>query len=152
MAVLQSAYAATIPTMVPGQVLNGETSNRISRTLEDATAVPFGKFLWDGAGDHGCTLTPAAGKCLGVAIENHGGVAASIGQNADSGYGQYSTPGIMTLGVIAVAASVAVAKRDQVYVTPAGVITNSAGGNVIAPGWTFDATITAAGNVPVARR
>lgn len=152
MAVLQNAYAATIPTMIPGQVLNGETSNRLSRTVEDATPIPFGKFVWDGAQDHGCTLTPAAGKCLGVTIENHAAVSTTLGSSADTGYSQYATAGIMPLGVMAVAASVAVAKRDQVYVTPAGLITNVATNNVIAPGWTFDATITAAGNVPVARR
>lgn len=152
MAVLQNTYATTIPTMIVGQVLNGETSNRISRTVEDATPIPFGKFVFDGAGDHGCTLTPTAGKCLGVTIANMAGVAATIGQNADSGYGQYATAGIMTLGEIAVASSVAVNRRDQVYVTPAGLITNVASGNTICPGWTFDATIAAAGNVPVVRR
>lgn len=152
MAVLQQAYAATIPAIIPGMVINGETSNRISRTVEDAAGLAFGKFAFDGAGDHGCTGTPTAGKCLGVTIENHAGVAATIGQNADSGYAQYASAGIMPLGVMGVQASVAVARRDQVYVTPAGAITNVAGGNVIAPGWTFDNTITAAGPVAVARR
>lgn len=152
MTVLQSAYPTIIPTMIPGQVLNGETSNRISRTVEDATPIPFGKFVFDGAGDHGCTLTPAAGKCLGVTIENHAATNLTFGANADTGYAQYGTAGIMTLGVMAVYASVAVNRRDPVYVTSAGLITNVATGNTAAPGWTFDATTTAAGNVPVARR
>jgi len=151
MAVLQSAYAATIPSMIPGQVLNGETSNRISRTVEDATAIPFGKFVFRGAGDHGCTLTPAASKVLGVTIANMAATTTTLGANADTGYSQYATAGIMTLGVMAVAASVAVAQGDKAYVTSAGLITNVSTSNVDT-GWVFDATITAAGNVPVARR
>lgn len=152
MAVLQSNYAATIATMVPGQVFNGETSNRVSRTVEDATAIPFGKFVFNGVNDNGCTLTPTAGKLIGVTIENKASVNTSLAGNSDAGYPQYATAPIMTLGVIAVAASVAVNKSDQVYVTSAGLITNVSTSNTICPGWLFDATISAAGNVPVARR
>lgn len=151
MAVLQSTYSATIPTMIPGQVLNGETSNRISRTVEDATAIPFGKFVFRGAGDHGCTLTPAANKTLGVTIANAAATSTTLGSSADTGYSQYATAGIMTLGVMAVVSSVAVTQGDKVYVTSAGVITNVSTSNTDT-GWVFDGTITAAGNVPVARR
>ena len=153
MAVLQSAYTALIPDLFPGQVFNGETSNRISRTIEDAVAVPFGTALFFGVGDHGATATPTAGKLYGFNILNDAGVAASVGANANPGVGQYSTAGIMTKGVMGALASIAVTKGDQVYVVPGTfVLTNVASGNIICPNWFFDKTITAAGNTRIANR
>lgn len=149
---IQDIYNDAPAKGFPGMVRNGETSNRISRTVEDAAGLAFGKFAFRGAGDHGCTGTPNA-EPLGVAIADHGvqplpgGVAADI-------YPQYSTAGIMGYGSTFVMAGVAVNDGQPVYVTPAGVITNVDGGgaNFAATGWEFDETIAAAGLVAVVRR
>lgn len=57
MAELQTTYATTLAAGYPGMVANGETSNRISRTCEDSGGIGFGKAVYAGAGDHGCTAT-----------------------------------------------------------------------------------------------
>jgi hypothetical protein len=150
MAIVQDTYNDAPAKGYPGMPRNGETSNRLSRTCEDAAGIAFGKFVFRGAGDHGCTATPSA-AVLGVAIADHGvqplpgGVAADI-------YPQYSTVGIMGAGPTFVNAAVAVADGDDVHVTPAGLITNVAGGGNFATGWKFDETIAAAGLVGVVRR
>lgn len=137
MAELQTVYTDQIAAGYPGMVANGETSNRISRTIEDAAGVAFGKAVFRGTGDHGCTATPTAGQLLGITIANVA-LGLTAGQTADV-YPQNSTVGIMTLGAIFVTAGEAVLKGDQAYVTAAGVINKTATANTILPGWFFDA-------------
>jgi hypothetical protein len=135
----------------PGQVANGETSNRISRTVEDAAGIAFGKAAFRGAGDHGCTGVPAAGAFLGVTIADHGvqplpgGVAADI-------YPRYSSAGIMTGGAIFVTVGEDVVDGAQVYVTAGGAFVDTVGANIIAPGWFFDETVANGGLCRIAKR
>lgn len=56
MAVAQSVYALLVAAGVVGQIINGETSNRISRTVETAAGLPFGQPAFRGAGDHGVVI------------------------------------------------------------------------------------------------
>jgi len=162
MAVVQDVYNDAPAKGFAGQITNGETSNRISRTVEDAAGLAFGAFAFDlaassAANDHKCTGTPSANRCLGPVIANHGvqsllgvdgapatAVAADIQPKG-------STAGICTEGRIYVRAAVAVAKGDDVYVTPAGAITNTAnaGANIKATkpsgqSWKFDETTAGA--------
>lgn len=151
MATIQDTYNAAPGKGFPGMVANGETSNRISRTCEDAAGIAFGKACYRGTGDEGCTGTPAAGTLLGFAIADHGipvlpgGVAADI-------YPRYASVGIMNAGAIYVTAGEDVTDGAQVYVTPAGAIVDTAAGNVIADGWFFDETVASGGIVRIARR
>jgi hypothetical protein len=164
MAVVQDVYNAAPAKGFAGQVTNGETSNRISRTVSpaDVAGIAFGQFAWDlavasAANDHLCTLTPTANKCLGPAIANHGQQSVLGVTGAPAGavgadiYGPRSTAGICTEGRIYVPAAVAVAKDDDVYVTPAGLVTNvaNAGANIKATtpagrSWKFDETTAGA--------
>jgi hypothetical protein len=151
MAVVQSSYLTAYAAGYAGMIMNGEESNRISRTVEDATAIPFGKAVFRGATDHGCTLTPSA-NLLGITIANYAAPAVpATGAEADS-YPQYSTAGILAQGVIWVVTSVAVTPGAQVYVTPAGLFTNVSSSNTILTGWFFDATAGIGALVPIARR
>ena len=68
MAVIQTTYTDQVAPGYAGMVANAETSNRITRTNEDATAVPFGRAAFRGTGDHGMTVTPTAGGFLGIVI------------------------------------------------------------------------------------
>ena len=148
----QSTYDAVRPVGYAGMIANGETSNRISRTIEDAAAVAFGKAVFRGVGDHGATLTPTAGALLGITIANYAAPPVqATGVQVDS-YPQYSTAGILTQGVIWVQSSVAVADGDQAYVTSAGVITNVSTANVILAGWFFQDTLSGAGLSRLAKR
>ena len=149
---IQTAYTAASPVGYAGMIANGETSNRISRTVEDATAIPFGKAVFRGTGDHGAILAPTAGALLGITIANYAAPPIqATGVQADA-YPQYSTAGILTQGVIWVQSSVAVADGDQAYVTSAGVITNVSTSNTILPGWFFQDTLAGAGLSRLAKR
>lgn len=141
MAVVQSTYSNSIAQGFPGMVANGETSNRISRTVEDAAGIAFGKACFRGAGDHGVTATPATGTFMGIAIADHGIQALPGGVAADI-YPQYETAGLLYEGVIWVVASVAVADGDPIYVTPAGLFTNvsNSSANFLLPGM-YDDTV-----------
>lgn len=151
MPAVQTTYDAVRPVGYAGMIANGETSNRISRTVEDATAIGFGKPVFRGTGDHGVTATPSA-AFLGITIANYAAPAvAATGVQADS-YPQYSTAGILTQGVIWVQSSVAVADGDQAYVTSAGAITNVSTSNTILTGWFFQDTLSAAGLTRLAKR
>lgn len=158
MAVIQDTYREGPGRGFPGMVANGETSNRISRTCEDATGIPFGSPVWKGAGDRGCTKTPGTAETfLGFAMADigvqplPGGVAADV-------YPQYSSVGIMTRGAIFVQAGGAVA--DQAAVTIGigaaaadGINDNAADATHLATGgWVFDDTLTAADIVRIAKR
>lgn len=143
---VQSTYSATPAVGFAGMVANGETSNRISRTVEDSAGIAFGKAVFRGTGDHGCTATAAAGKFLGVVIADVGQVPG-LGETADT-VAQYKTVAILNEGVIFVSASVAVNQGDAAYVTAGGAITNVATSNT-AISAKFDGTISAAGIVPL---
>lgn len=136
---VQSTYTSNIPVGYPGMVANGETSNRPSRTVEDAAGIAFGKAAFRGAGDHGITGTPAAGKFMGIVIADlgqqpvPGGVAADI-------MPQYSSAALLRFGEIWVTAGAAVADGDQVYVTPGGAFTNVPTSNIAIPA-EFDDTV-----------
>jgi hypothetical protein len=150
MAEVQTAYVDLPPIGVPGMLVNGEAHRSMSRTVEDAAGIAFGKAAFQGTGDHGITATPTAGKFIGIVIADHGKVFP-IGGTADV-IGQYGSASLATTEPIFVTASVTVAPRDQVYVTSAGAFTNVVGSNIILPGWQFDATASAAGVVPVVKR
>lgn len=151
MAVIQDVYAEGYAKGFPGMVANGETSNRISRTCEDAAGIAFGKAVFRGGGDEGCTATPAAGAHLGFAIADKGipvlpgGVAADI-------YPQYASVGIMNRGAIYVVAGEAVTDGAPVYVTAGGAIVDTVGANIPADGWVFDETAANGAIVRIVRR
>jgi hypothetical protein len=141
---IQSTYATDFPTGYAGMVANGEESNRISRTVEDAGGLGFGKAAFRGSGDHGVTGTPAAGTFMGVAISD-AGLPPAVGGTADV-YPQYATAGLLNEGCIYVTVGASVADGDQAYVTPAGVWTNTSNSsaNPQVPA-KFDETVASGG-------
>ncbi|WP_320196230.1 structural cement protein Gp24 [Agrobacterium rosae] len=153
MAVYQSTYDAVRPVGYAGMIANGETGNRISRTIEDAAGIAFGKPAFRGAGDHGVTATPNAATLMGITIANYAAPPiAATGVQADI-YPQYSTAGILTGGTpIWVQSSVAVADGDQAYITAGGAYTNVSTSNTILNGWFFQDTLSAAGLTRLAKR
>lgn len=143
---IQSSYATGYAAGFAGMVKNGERSNRISRTVEDAAGIAFGKATFRGAGDHGVTATPTANTFMGVVIADVG-QAPLPSETADL-MPQNSTAGLLIEGVIFVSCTTACNDGDQVYVTPAGAITNVSTSNIAIPA-RFDATLAAAGIVPI---
>src|SRR6185436_3694584 len=158
MPVVQNSYTDVIPSGYPGMVANGETSNRISRTCEDAAGIAFGAPVYRGSADHLCTgVIGTAATFLGFAIADHGiqplpgGVAADI-------YPRYSSVGIMTGGVIWVTAVGANVASAAVTVGKSGGAADGIGDtaadatHIAAPGWVFDDTTSATALARVAKR
>lgn len=150
MAEVQTDYSESIAAGFPGMPANGETSNRITRTCEDAGGIPFGVPVYRGTGDHGCTMTPAAGAFLGISIA-HSALGLLSGQTVDE-YAQYDEVAIMTQGVIWVTAAEAVTDGAQAYGTSAGAIDDTSTDDTILTGWFFDTTGGAASLVKLAKR
>lgn len=158
MPVVQSTYATAIPNGFPGQVANGETSNRISRTCEDAAGIAFGAPVYRGSGDHGCTGTVGtAATFLGWAIADHGIQVVPSGVAADI-YPQYSSVAILTSGVIWVTAVGANADGAAVTVGTGGGAADAIGDtaadatHIGTGGWVFDDTTAATAVARIAKR
>ena len=143
---LQTTYATGPAKGYAGMIANGETSNRITRTVEDAAGIGFGKPVYRGSGDHGCTGTVGTlATFLGwtVATSALGPIA---GQDADE-YQQYDTATIMTSGSIYIAVTGAVTDGAAITVgTGAGAAdgygATAADATHIATGWVADQTVT----------
>lgn len=152
MAVVQDIYNAAPATGFPGMVANGETSNRISRTVEDAAGLGFGKPAFAGADDRGCTGTvKTADDFLGFVIADHGQPVLPGGVGPDI-VPRYQSAGILVLGAIDVVAQGAVTDRAPVFIDAAtGGVTATANGN-IATGFRFDDTAGNGAIVRVVRR
>lgn len=146
MAELQTTYTDTVTKGYPGMVANGETSNRITRTMESAAGVAFGQPVYRGTGDHGCVITVGTlATFLGWTIATHGqGLIA--GATADT-YAQYDNVPIMTLGAIYVNVKGAVTDGAAITVGTGGGAADLIGATAadathIATGWVADETIT----------
>lgn len=147
MAVVQDIYNSAPGIAFPGMVADGETSNRISRTVEDAGGIAFGSAVFRGAGDRGCTATVGTlATFLGWTIAEHGqpllpgGVAADI-------IPRYRSLGILTLGAIFVNVKGTVNDGDAITIGKAGGAADLVGATPadathIATGWFADDTVT----------
>ena len=99
MAEVQTTFSENITKGYAGMVANGETSNRISRTIESAAGIAFGQPAYRGVSDHGITSTIGTlGTFMGWVIATQG-VAIIAGQTADV-YPQYENVPLITLGAI----------------------------------------------------
>jgi hypothetical protein len=146
MAELQTSYTETVAAGYPGMVANGETSNRISRTCEDAGGILFGAPVFRGTGDHGCTGTiGTAATFLGFAVA-HAGLALVAGADADE-YQQYASVNILTAGAMFVTVVGAVTDGAALTIGKGGGLADGIGVTAadathIASGWIADQTVT----------
>lgn len=146
MAVLQTTYSEDLAKGYPGMIANGETSNRITRTIESAAGIAFGRPAYRGTGDHGCTVTvgtlatflgfTVATSCLGLLA----------GADADE-YQQYDNVTILTSGAIYVTVVGAVTDGAALTIGTGagaadGIGATAADATHIATGWIADETVT----------
>jgi hypothetical protein len=149
MAVLQNSFSENISYGYPGMEADGELSNIITRTLEGETACEFGRPVYRGTADKGCDLTVDA-NLLGFAIAQKG-LPVTDDRAADT-YAPGDNVAIKERGKIWVTSATATTDGAQVYVTSAGAVTATSGGNTAATGWFFEDTITTGGIVRIVRR
>lgn len=146
MPTLQSTYSEAPAKGFAGMVANGETSNRITRTVEDSAGIGFGVPVYRGSGDHGCTATVGTlASFLGFTIATSA-QAPVAGQDADE-YQQYDNAAIMTQGAIYVEVTGAVADGAALTVGTGagaadGIGDTAADATHIATGWVADETVT----------
>jgi len=157
MPVVQDTYSNYPASGYAGMVANGETSNRISRTIEDAAGVGFGVPVYRGSGDHGCTATVGtAATFLGFTIADHG-IATVAGGTADVAP-QYASVGILTGGVMWVNTIGAIADGAAVTIGKGAGLADGIGNtaadatHIAATGWVTDDTLAASGLARIAKR
>jgi len=151
MAVVQDVFNSQPGTAYPGMVANGETSNRISRNVEDAAGIAFGAPVFAGATDRGCTKTvKTVDDFLGFVMADHGQPVVPGGPAADV-LPQYRSAGIMDRGTIYVTVTGAGAKRALLYVAADGSLSTTSAGGVLT-NWRLDDTITGTGVARIGRR
>lgn len=154
MAILQNAYTEVVAKGYNGMIANGETSNRISRTVETAAGIAFGQPVWRGTGDHGVTSTVGTlATFVGWTVATQG-LAPST--DADE-YQQYDNATILTSGAMIVTCVGNVTDGAAVTIgTGAGVAdgigATAADATHIATGWVFDETVTGPGLVRIVKR
>lgn len=149
MPTVQSTFSEDIADGFAGMQADGSLANILSRHLEGSTACEFGRPVYRGSDDKGVVLTVSA-NLVGFALARKG-LPVTSDRAADT-YAAGDTLPVIERGVLWVTSLVAADLGDQVYVTSAGAITNSASGNTAATGWFFDKTTTAAGITRIARR
>lgn len=143
MATVQSSYSTSIAKGFAGMVPNGEVGNTISRTVEDAAGIGFGKPVYRGTSDHGCTATVGTLASFYGFTEMDSDLPPRAGADADE-YQQYDTASIVTSGAIIVTVTGAVTDGAALTVATAdGAIGSAAAdGTHIATGWVADETVT----------
>lgn len=142
----QSTYTANIRAAVAGARANMEPVDLISRTVETAAGIGFGKVVQQGALDNGCKsdLTGMTAQTfLGITMLDRG----TRPETPDK-FAQYESARIMRKGPIWVVVGEAVTPASIPTVTLAtGVIGDTAAGaGVVAiPGARFDTSAAADG-------
>lgn len=146
MAEVQTTYSEDIAKGYAGMIANGETSNRISRTIEDAAGIGFGLPAYRGTGDHGCTGTVGTlATFLGFSIAHQ---ALGLTDTADTDlYPQYENVAILTSGAIYVEITGAVTDGAAITIGTGagaadGIGSTAADATHIATGWVADETVT----------
>ncbi|KWV17142.1 structural cement protein Gp24 [Xanthomonas translucens] len=144
---LQTTYPDTQAPAVVGMQATMIPATIISRNVEDAAGITFGKAVYQGATDKGITATSNA-KFVGITLLDRS--ATGVTGNADA-FPQRASARVITDGDVWVTASVAVAAGDLVYLTSAGVFTNVATNNTAITGARWDTSTSAAGQLAVVR-
>lgn len=153
MPVLQNSYTENLALGYPGMIASGEESNRISRTVETAAGIGFGRAVYRGTGDHGCTATVGTlATFLGFTVATSA-QAPVAGQDADE-YQQFDNATILTSGAIFVTVTGNVADGAAITVATAnGALSSTAAdASNIATGWVADQTITGGGLIRIVKR
>ena len=153
MPILQSTYTDDLALGYPGMIANGETSNRITRSVQDAAGIGFGRAVYRGTGDHDCTgtvgtLATFLGFTVATSAQQH-----VEGQTVDR-YQQRDNATILTSGAIFVTVVGNVADGAAITVATAnGALSSTAAdASNIATGWVADQTITGGGLIRIVKR
>lgn len=108
---VQTTYNTEQRKAVAGMIADMTAKTLVSRTVEDAAGIGFGKAVSQGAADFGClAFDGSPASILGITVRER-----SV--DADK-FEQYDSARVMLKGAIWVVATVAVDAGDPVYVRP----------------------------------
>lgn len=148
---VQTSYGENMPAGVAGAQADMTPSTILSRTVEVAAGIGFGKVVKQGTADKGITndlntVAMDADSYVGITVLDRG-VANPVAADADK-YPQYASARVMTKGTIWVAVAGAVAAGTDVTVTLATGVLGSAAvgaGVVKIPGARWETSTAGAG-------
>lgn len=143
----QLTYSENIRAAIEGARATMVPATLISRTVETAAGIGFGKAVFQGTDDMGVTITPNT-LFVGITIIDRS--ANGIGATG-TGFQQYESARILTKGAVWVMASTEVAPGDLVYTTITGAFTNVATDNTVIAGARWDTSTTGAGQLAQVR-
>ncbi len=144
----QTSYNENPEVGRAGDLVSGESSNCISRTVEDAAGIPFGAPVARGAADRGCIIFDSvADDFIGIARRNK----SASPEDGDK-HAQYREAGICEQGVIWGTAGAALTAGGNVYwhVANANYVDADGAGIEQVPGCEYDTS--ASDGEPVAIR
>lgn len=148
---VQASYLDNMPAGIAGAQADMTPSTVLSRTVEVAAGIGFGKVVKQGTADKGIisdlnTVAMDADSYVGITLVDRG-VANPVAADADK-YPQYSSARVMIKGTVWVAVAAAVAAGTDVTVTLAtGVLGSVAvgAGVVKIPGARWETSTAGAG-------
>lgn len=142
---VQTTYQSNIDAARAGERANTIPATTISRTVETAAGIGFGKAVAQGTNDKGIVLFAGSATILGITMRER-----SLDANNPDEFSQYDEARVMTKGAIYVEVGATVSAGDSVYVTDAGVFTSASSGNTQITGARFETGATS-GNLAEVR-
>ena len=134
---VQTSYGSNMPAGIAGAQADMVPSTVVSRTVETAAGIGFGKVVRQGVADKGIildldTVDMDAFSFVGITLVDRG-VGNPVAADADK-YPQYSSARVMTKGTVWVEVAGAVVAGTDVTVTLASGVLGSAavGAGVVA--------------------
>ena len=143
---VQTNYPSNQPAAVAGAQATEIPATIISRTVETAAGIGFGKPVAQGAADKSVVAYAGSGF-VGITLLDRS--ATGVSGNPDA-FPQYASARVITKGDVWVVAGAAVTAGQPVYLTAAGVFTNVATDNAAIAGARWD-TSAASGALAVVR-
>lgn len=142
---IQTTYDETLRAGVPGALANMISGTLISRTVEDAAGIAFGKAVEQGTNDKG-VVAFAGGPVVGITVRER-----SLGAEEDK-FVQYASARLApphSQNTLWVTAAVAVDAGDDVYVRPSNGDFQKTNANsaVQIPGARWETSTTTTGQI-----
>ncbi|MGY2049584.1 structural cement protein Gp24 [Methylobacterium sp. JK268] len=136
---VQTTYSPLPAAGYEGMVAFEEPSLTVSRIVETAGGIGFGKPAFQGTRDDGIVTQGGAFRGVTLADRN------VSPRNGGDLFAQGDTVPVMIKGTVFVAVAGTVAAGNAAYLTPAGTFTAAASGNVPIPNALFDSSAPAGG-------
>ncbi|ACL61330.1 structural cement protein Gp24 [Methylobacterium nodulans] len=136
---VQTTYSGRPAAAYEGMVAFEEPSLTVSRIVETAGGIGFGKPAFQGTRDEGIVATGSVFRGVTLADRN------LSPHNGGDLFAQHDTAPVMIKGTVWVVVSGAVAAGAPAFLTPAGAFTAQGTGNVPVPNALFDSSAGAGG-------